>query len=78
VLVAGLFVLIFSRTIIRDIRSLNRIATEISMGNKNVQMNVERTDEIGELAESFGRMVASLKIMMPDTDGAPGGEEPRP
>jgi HAMP domain-containing protein len=27
-------------------------------------MDVERKDEIGELAESFGRMVASLKIMM--------------
>jgi adenylate cyclase len=64
VIIAGIFIFIFSKTIIKDIHKLNRIATDISMGKMDVEMNVSRNDEIGELAESFGRMVASLKIMM--------------
>lgn len=64
ILFAGIIILLFSATIIKDIKKLNTVANEISMGNTNVEMDVERKDEIGELADSFGRMVASLKIMM--------------
>jgi HAMP domain-containing protein len=64
ILLAGLFILIFSKTIIKDVHKLNRVANDISMGKMDVDMDVTRKDEIGELAESFGRMVASLKIMM--------------
>jgi HAMP domain-containing protein len=66
VLIAGLIILYFSGTIIRDIKKLNKVANDISTGNMDVHMEVKRNDEIGELAESFGRMVASLKIMMMD------------
>jgi HAMP domain-containing protein len=64
ILIAGVLIGIFSLTIIRDIKKLNLAAQKISMGDTNVSMVVKRNDEIGELAESFGRMVASLKIMM--------------
>ncbi len=66
-LIAGAIIALFSRTIIRDIQTLNATANAISTGNTNVSVDIERKDEIGELADSFGRMVASLKIMM-DTD----------
>ena len=68
ILLAGLFILLFSKTIIRDVHKLNNVANAISMGDMDVDIEVERKDEIGELAESFGRMVASLKIMMLDND----------
>jgi HAMP domain-containing protein len=64
ILLAASFIFFFSKTIIKDIRKLNNIANDISMGNMSISMDVDRKDEIGELAESFGRMVASLKIMM--------------
>jgi adenylate cyclase len=64
ILVAGFFIFLFSKTIIRDIKKLNRTANAISNGEMSAAMDVERKDEIGELAESFSRMVASLKIMM--------------
>ena len=64
ILLAGLFILLFSKTVIRDIHELNHVANTISLGDMDVHIDIERTDEIGELAESFGRMVASLKIMM--------------
>jgi HAMP domain-containing protein len=68
VAVAALLVGYFSLTIIKDINKLNNTAEEISKGNMNVTVNVKRKDEIGDLAESFGRMVASIKFMMMDKD----------
>lgn len=64
IVLAGLFILLFSKTIIKDVRHLNEVANRISMGDMEVEIAVRRTDEIGELADSFGRMVASLKLMM--------------
>jgi len=68
VLIAGVFILVFSKTIIKDVRQPNLVATQISMGDMDVHVEVERKDEIGELGESFGRMVASLKVMMMTAD----------
>jgi HAMP domain-containing protein len=64
ILIAALIIGLFSVTIIRDINKLNHAAQKISTGETDVIINVRRKDEIGELADSFGRMVASLKIMM--------------
>lgn len=68
ILIAGLFILLFSKTIIRDVHKLNNAANAISMGEIDVHVDVERKDEIGELAESFDRMVVSLKLMMMSND----------
>jgi methyl-accepting chemotaxis protein len=66
ILVAAIIIGIFSLTIIRDIKKLNHSANEISKGNSDIFIDVKRQDEIGELAESFSRMIASLKFMMLD------------
>lgn len=66
IIITGLIIGFFSRTMIRDIKSLNDSAARISSGNMDVLVTVERNDEIGELAGSFSRMVSSLKIMMMD------------
>jgi HAMP domain-containing protein len=62
--VAAAIVGLFAATLIRDIKKLNKTAEGISQGNMNVTVDVARKDEIGDLAESFSRMVASLKFMM--------------
>ena len=64
VLIAAGIIGLFSVTIIRDINKLKLAANKISMGDTDISIDVRRKDEIGDLAESFGRMVASLKIMM--------------
>lgn len=64
--ITAIIIGIISRTMIRDIRSLNESAERISTGDMDVFVTVERNDEIGELANSFSRMVSSLKIMMMD------------
>jgi methyl-accepting chemotaxis protein len=65
---AGIIILIFSMTIIRDVKKLNRIAEGVSTGNLDAQVDVNRKDEIGELADSFNRMLMSLKIMKMDLE----------
>lgn len=67
-IITGLIIGFFSKTMIRDIKSLNDSAARISSGDMNVFVTVKRKDEIGELADSFSRMVSSLKIMMMDDD----------
>ncbi|MBN1168237.1 MAG: HAMP domain-containing protein [Methanospirillaceae archaeon] len=68
IIIAGLIIGFFSMTMKHDIDSLNETAERISMGDMGVLVTVERKDEIGELAQSFSRMVSSLKIMMMDPE----------
>ena len=67
-IITGIIIGIFSRTMICDIKSLNDSAARISTGDMDVFVTVNRKDEIGELADSFSRMVSSLKIMMMEDD----------
>jgi HAMP domain-containing protein len=62
--IAAVIVGVFAATLIKDINKLNKTAENISQGNMNTTVDVSRKDEIGDLAESFSRMVASLKFMM--------------
>lgn len=65
---AGIIVMVFSMTIIRDIKRLNRVAESISRGDLDVSIDVVRKDEIGDLADSFSRMVSAIKILKADGD----------
>lgn len=63
-LMAGGIIAVFSLTIIRDVKKLNKAAEKISAGDLTAEVNVKRKDEIGELGDSFSRMIASLKFEM--------------
>lgn len=57
--------LIFARAITQPIAHLRDIADRVSTGDlENVDITVESEDEIGDLAASFRRMVASIKFLM--------------
>jgi two-component system, NtrC family, sensor kinase len=51
----------FVRIITRPIESLVDVTDQISKGDLNRVVEIERSDEIGLLAESFNRMIESLK-----------------
>lgn len=51
----------FSRSIIRPITHLTRVANRISMGDLETRVEITSRDEVGLLAESFSRMQESLK-----------------
>lgn len=50
------------RTITRPIRTLIDAADQISLGELDVEIDVKRNDEIGDLAESINRMKDSIRL----------------
>jgi len=62
ILLAGAMIGYFVMSIMRDINKLNMAAGKVSKGDLDVVVDVRRKDEVGELADSFSRMVASLKF----------------
>lgn len=52
-----------SRSITRPVAQLSEIAEKVSMGDLDVEVEVKSNDEIGDLAASFGRMVAAVRFL---------------
>jgi methyl-accepting chemotaxis protein len=63
---AALFVsFLFAQSITKPIRKLTEVADRVSMGElEDTDIEIKSDDEIGDLAESFGRMVVSLRYYM--------------
>jgi nitrogen fixation/metabolism regulation signal transduction histidine kinase len=57
---------ILSAGIVRPIKDLTEAANRISKGDMSVQLSIRSRDEIGQLAESFGRMIAAIKFLKED------------
>ncbi|MBT4512739.1 MAG: HAMP domain-containing protein [Chloroflexi bacterium] len=72
VVLAAVFVVVMggafymSRSITRPIAQLNDAAEKVSMGDLDVTVDVKSDDEIGDLAESFGRMVTAVRFLSED------------
>jgi methyl-accepting chemotaxis protein len=59
----------FAGTITRPILHLRNVADRVSTGTmENVAVNINSRDEIGDLADSFRRMVASIRFLMTRED----------
>jgi len=67
--------LVLAHNIVGPVRQLTSIADRVSNGDIKQEVNVQASGEIGELADSFKRMVNAFKIMdsMANAE-APGGE----
>lgn len=56
---------LFARSITRPIEQLRVVADRVSQGDvEDIEINVKSGDEIADLAESFRRMVASIRYFM--------------
>lgn len=51
-----------SKGVVGPIRELTAAAINISKGNTNVKIDIRSNDEVGDLAESFERMLAAIKF----------------
>ncbi len=60
-LAAGLFL---SRKITGPILQLRDIANKVSLGDLNFTNTVNAQDEIGELSDSFDRMVTAVRFLV--------------
>jgi len=61
-----------SAAFVRSLRELRNAAERISKGDLNVELSIRSRDEVGELANSFERMIAAIKFFR---EGDPA-EEP--
>ncbi len=79
VIVTGVVGFLFATSISRPIKTLTEIADKVSMGDlEGTEIDIRSDDEIGALAESFQRMVVSVKYYMAKAQAAaqpPGGDE---
>ena len=57
-------VFFFARAITQPIAYLTQVANRISMGELDIKIEIDRKDEIGELAEAFERMQTSMQAVM--------------
>jgi len=55
---------VISKSLINPINSLSKAANKVSKGDTKVKIVRTTDDEIGDLVDSFNRMVAGIKIMM--------------
>jgi len=62
VVVLGMTYFLASR-ITAPIKHLAEVADKVSKGELDVTIDINRNDEIGELAEAFNRLIASVKIL---------------
>jgi HAMP domain-containing protein len=58
----------FSRSVTKPISELRDVADKISKGEMDVKIDIKSKDEIGDLAESFGRMVAAVRFLSQDQE----------
>ena len=72
VLALGIFVLLalcaigVSKSFVSQLRELKDATDQISKGDLNVALSIRSNDEVGDLADSFERMVAAMKFFMED------------
>jgi nitrogen fixation/metabolism regulation signal transduction histidine kinase len=62
ILLATLASIIVSRAFVGSLRQLQQATEKISRGDFDVVLNIQSRDEVGELADSFDRMVAAIKF----------------
>lgn len=58
---AGVFIAVMSRSILRPIQTLTRSFQEIEQGNLDLLVHVKSRDELHQLAEAFNSMAAKLR-----------------
>lgn len=68
VIAVPVFSFFLSRSITKPIAQLSDAAEKVSMGDMSVNVEVKSDDEIGDLAESFGRMIVAVRFLTEDED----------
>lgn len=59
---------ILSKGIVKSIQELTSAADSISKGNMDVKIDIKSKDEVGDLANSFERMLAAIRFLKEEKD----------
>jgi len=71
-IVTFLFLVFIVRSITRPIAHLTMVAERISLGEMDAKIDIDSTEDIGELAQKFRRLQVSLKAAMDQVEGQEG------
>lgn len=63
IVISLIIALLMTEHISRPLRKLTEIANKVSQGDMHSKVEVTSNDEIGNLAESFNRLINTIKIM---------------
>lgn len=63
--------IVLARSITRPLVEFRTAAEQVSLGNFSAKISTQRKDEIGELAEAFGRMVAAVRFFAAENEKVP-------
>lgn len=74
VLMAIVVSLLLATSFMRPLRQLRVAADRISKGDLDVEIDINSRDEVGELADSFQRMIAAIKFFRETASGAEPSE----
>lgn len=72
---ALLAALLAAQTLVRPLRALTSATERISRGDFDVQIDIRSGDEIGDLADSFERMIAAIKFFRAEARGEKEADE---
>ena len=56
--------LFLKRTVLKRIRKIAKVVHQVSIGNLHVNLDKQKRDEIGDVAEAFYRMKSIFEIAM--------------
>jgi two-component system, sensor histidine kinase and response regulator len=73
--VALVMSIVLSRAILLPVEHLKEVAEDVSMGNLQISVRRFSNDEIGDLADSFSRMVVELRSVKHQLEGATRASE---
>ena len=69
-IVVGIILALFlANMITTPVKKLTDIADKVSKGDLDIAIDIKSKDEIGELAESFDRMVVAVRFLTEDEEG---------
>lgn len=63
IVISLIIALLMTEYLSRPLRKLTAIANKVSQGDMHSKVDIVSDDEIGEIAESFNRLINSIKIM---------------
>lgn len=76
ILLAGIIILFFSRTIIKDINNLTKVSNKISQGELDVQLpNIKSRNEIYELNEALKSVLAAVEFLKNHAEGQQNAQD---
>jgi methyl-accepting chemotaxis protein len=67
VIISILLGLLISNKITKPIKKITKAADLLAEGNTDLNIDIDRKDEVGRLAGSFGRMAATIKALITET-----------